>query len=200
MISCSQCDKTFSRRYDLKRHEEGVHNRHGHIQCDRCQCTFSRYDNLMRHQLVCRMRSSTQDHEENNEGVNDHPSLPQSSSLQHNEGLDGMNQHPTITEQMSPGYSETETDHQPVKTRKGTREERRKRMQALTRKLFKSKTVSEKPTSDWRHVLDSRCTWKPIDATFYKRMKKETKLLKKEKKNKNKKTRVAKTIRRGILV
>ncbi|KAJ3192001.1 hypothetical protein HK101_007199, partial [Irineochytrium annulatum] len=55
--SCTTCDRSFSRKNDLKRHM-GVHSAFKAFTCDRCFHKFNRKDALIRHGLNCVRRGS----------------------------------------------------------------------------------------------------------------------------------------------
>ena len=50
-IPCHLCDKTFTRRSDLKRHILNIHEGIKPFRCDLCQTTFSQITNLRGHYL-----------------------------------------------------------------------------------------------------------------------------------------------------
>ena len=49
-IECTDCDQTFKRKSDLKRHFKCVHNeKKDKYPCEQCTAQFSRKDSLTRH-------------------------------------------------------------------------------------------------------------------------------------------------------
>ena len=58
-FDCSKCNKAFSRKYDLERHEKSLHTKHRPFQCKGCNLSFSRVDSLKKHNIAEIKRGSS---------------------------------------------------------------------------------------------------------------------------------------------
>jgi len=51
-LFCSDCQKGFTRKFDLIRHEQSIHSLKKQFLCAKCMASFSRKDSLKRHEVV----------------------------------------------------------------------------------------------------------------------------------------------------
>ena len=62
---CELCNKVYGRKEDLHRHKASTHYRTTEVQCSKCKKTFARADNLKRHK--CKLSEETERSPDSNE-------------------------------------------------------------------------------------------------------------------------------------